>query len=290
MSNGILDIETALRLKGFHFRTPSKVRGYKAGIHKSYYNGISTDFLDHKEYNKGDELKQIDWRLYGRHDRLYVKKFEDEVNMRWCIFIDKSASMGYGENKSTKLNYAKKLSATLAYLLLKQGDSVGLLGFSEKGIEFIPPKAGSSFITPIVDKLESFKPSGTTGIKEPVLKALEAYSSEASFVIVSDFLIEPEAIEESLKLIRNSRKEVSLFHVLHPDEIDFDFRGSVEFEDMETNAKVIVDTGSIRHTYKKRMGEFIERLKQICHENETRYVFSPINKSIENSLIQIADK
>ena len=290
MSNSILDIETALRLKGFYFRTPSKVKGYKAGIHKSYYNGISPDFLDHKEYNKGDELKQIDWRLYGRHDRLYVKKFEDEVNMRWCILIDKSASMGYGENQSTKLNYAKKLSATLAYLLLKQGDSVGLLGFSEHDIEFIPPKAGSPFITPIVDKLESFKPSGTTGIKEPVLKALEAYRSEASFVIVSDFLIEPEDIEESLKLIRNSMKEVSLFHVLHPDEIDFDFRGSVEFEDMETNAKVIVDTDSIRHTYKKRMGEFIERLKLICHENETRYVFSPINKSIENSLIQIADK
>jgi len=290
MSNSILDIETALRLKGFYFRTPSKVKGYKAGIHKSYYNGISPDFLDHKEYNKGDELKQIDWRLYGRHDRLYVKKFEDEVNMRWCILIDKSASMGYGDNKSTKLNYAKKLSATLAYLLLKQGDSVGLLGFSENDVEFIPPRSGSSFITTILDKLESFKPSGTTSIKEPILKALETYSSEASFVIVSDFLIELEAIEESLKLIRHSRKEVSLFHVLHPDEIDFDFRGSVEFQDMETNVKVIVDTGSIRHTYQKRIGEFIERLKLICHENETRYVFSPINKSIENSLIQIADK
>ena len=290
MSNGILDIETALRLKGFHFRTPSKVKGYKAGIHKSYYNGISPDFLEHKEYNKGDELKQIDWRLYGRHDRLYVKKFEDEVNMQWCILVDKSASMGYGENESTKLNYAKKLSATLAYLLLKQGDSVGLLGFSENDIELIPPKSGSPFITQILDKLETFAPSGKTEIKEPVLKALEAYSSNASFVIVSDFLIEHQAIEESLKFINNSKKDVTLFHVLHPDEVDLEFQGSVEFQDMETNEKVIVDTSSIRHTYKKRMGDFIEKLKLICHENETRYVFSPSHKPIEHSLIQIADK
>jgi len=147
-----------------------------------------------------------------------------------------------------------------------------------------------SFVTNSSFKFETFTPSGTTGIKEPVLKALEAYNSDASFVIVSDFLIEPETIEKSLKLIKTSKKEVTLFHILHPDEIDFDFRGSVEFQDMETAAKVIVDTGSIRHTYKKRIGEFIERLKLICHENETRYVFSPINNSIENSLIQIADK
>ena len=290
MSNGILDIETALRLKSFYFRTPSKVRGFKAGIHKSYYTGVSPDFLEHKEYNKGDELKQIDWRLYGRHDRLYVKKFEDEVNMQWCILIDKSASMGYGDNEASKLDYAKRLSATLAYLLLKQGDFVGLLGFSENDAELIPPGAGSNFISPILDKLGALTASGSTEIKEPTLKALEAYKSEASFVIVSDFLIEPEAIEETLKLIRNSRKEVTLFHVLHPDEIDFDFKGSVEFQDMETNSRVIVDTGSIRHTYRKRIGEFIETLKLICLENKTRYVFSPINHSIEHSLMQIVNK
>ena len=290
MSNEILDIETALRLKGFNFRTSSKVSGYKSGIHKSNYTGISPDFLEHKEYNRGDELKQIDWRLYGRHDRLYVKKFEDEVNMRWCILIDTSASMGYGEKEHNKLEYSKKLSATLAYLLLKQGDSVGLVAFSENNIELIPPKAGSYFITPILDKLETLKPSGSTSLKDPVLKALETYRSDASFVIVSDFLPETDTVEQTIKLIRNSRKEVSLFHVLHPDETEFNFRGSIEFEDLETTEKVIVDTGSVRHTYRKRVMEFIEKLKQICHENETRYVLSPTNQTIEKSLIQIADK
>jgi len=290
MSNSILDIETALKLKGFNFRNNSKVRGYKSGIHKSYYNGISPDFLEHTEYNRGDELKQIDWRLYGRHDRLYVKKFEDEVNMRWCILIDKSASMGYGDKGYNKFEYAKRLCATLAYLLLKQGDSVGLVAFSEEDIELIPSRAGSHFITPILDKLETLKPSGSTGLKDPVLKALESYRSDASFVMMSDFLIDSEIVEQSIKLIRNSKKEISLFHVLHPDETEFNFSGSIEFEDLETSEKMIVDTDSLRHTYRKRVMEFIDNLKHICHENETRYVFSPTNQTIEKSLIQIADK
>lgn len=290
MSNSILDIETALRLKNFSFRTSSKVSGYKSGIHKSHYNGISPDFLEHKQYNRGDELKQIDWRLYGRHDRLYVKKFEDEVNMRWCILIDQSASMDYGESNYNKFVYAKKLAATLSYLLLKQGDSVGLIGFSDSGTELIPPRSGSHFITPILEKLNALEPSGKTILEDPLLTALETYRSEASFVIISDFLLDIETIEKSIKLARNSKKEISLFHVLHPDETNFNFSGSIEFEDLESSAKVIVDTGSLRHTYIKRIGEFIAQLKHTCHENEARYVLSPSSDSIEKSLIQIADK
>ncbi|MEM7009573.1 MAG: DUF58 domain-containing protein [Thermodesulfobacteriota bacterium] len=290
MSESLLDIETALRLKRFNFRTSSKVSGYKSGIHKSTYTGISPDFSEHKQYNRGDELKQIDWRLYGRHDRLYVKKYEDEVNMRWCILIDKSASMDYGHGSDNKFGYAKKLAATLSYLLLKQGDAVGLIAFSETGVEQIPPKSGSHFITPILDKLSNLTSSGKTVLEDPVLDALETYRSDASFVIISDFLIETELIEKSITLCRNSSKELSLFHVLHPDETDFDFKGSIEFEDLETSTKVIVDADSLRHTYIKRIGEFIAKLKDICHENESRYVLSPTNQSIERSLIQIADK
>ena len=290
MSNSILDIETALRLKRFNFRTQSRVSGYKSGIHKSHYNGISPDFSEHKQYNPGDELKQIDWRLYGRHDRLYVKKFEDEVNMRWCILIDKSASMNYGENTYNKFQYAKRLAATLAYLLLKQGDSVGLVGFSNTGIELLPPRSGSHFITALLDKISTLEPSGKTDLEEPVVKALETYRSDASFVIISDFLLESEKIAKTIKLARNSKKEISLFHVLHADETQFNFNGSIEFEDLETSAKVIVDTGSLRDTYIKRMADFITNLKDICHENETRYILSPTDHSIEESLIQIADK
>jgi uncharacterized protein (DUF58 family) len=290
MSKEILDIETAIRLKNFNFRTSTKVRAYRSGIHKSSYHGMSPDFMDHKEYNSGDELKQIDWRLYGRHDRLYVKKFEDEVNLNWCILVDSSASMGYGDGSSNKLNYAKTLSATLAYLLLKQGDAVGLSVFSDEGIDLIPPKSGSSKIAPILNRLENIHPSGRTGLKEPVLKTLEAYRSDATFILVSDFLVDVETIEQTVKLIKNSKKELSLFHVLHPDETEFNFSGSIEFEDMETNFKVIADTNSIRQSYRKRVYQFIEDIRHICHENESRYVPAPTNEPIEKPIIHIADK
>ena len=290
MSKEILDIETAIRLKNFNFRISTKVRAYKSGIHKSSYHGMSPDFMDHKEYNRGDELKQIDWRLYGRHDRLYVKKFQDEVNLSWCILVDNSASMGYGDGSSNKLQYAKTLSATLAYLLLKQGDAVGLLIFSDDDMDFVPPKSGSRNIAPILNKLENITPAGRTGLKEPVLKTLEAYRSDASFILVSDFLVDIETIVQTVKLIKNSKKELSLFHILHPDETEFNFTGSIEFEDLETNSKIVTDTDSLRQSYRQRVGEFIENIRRICHENESRYVLAPTNEPIEKPIIQIADK
>lgn len=290
MSNAILDIETASRLKGFYFRTRHSVRGQKSGIHKSLYRGISPDFMEYKEYNPGDELKQVDWRLYGRHDRLYVKKYEDEVNLSWCVLLDKSASMDYGEDDTNKLKYSKRIAATLSYLLLRQGDSVGLGCYSETSSELIPPRSGNSAIMPIVEKLEGSAPEGVTVLKDPVIKALELFRSSATFVIISDFLMETKEIRESLQLARASKKDIILFHVLHPDETDFGFEGSIEFQDMESQDKVIVDTGSIRHTYTKRVGEFLDELRSMCHEYECRYVLCRTDVPIEEPLIEIADK
>ena len=290
MSNGILDIDTASRLKGFYFRTRSSVRGQKSGIHKSLYKGISPDFMEYKEYNKGDELKQVDWRLYGRHDRLYVKKYEDEVNLSWCILLDKSASMDYGEEGSNKLTFSSRLAATLSYLLLRQGDSVGFGCYSDSDSDIIPPRSGNSSIMPILSRLESIESQGKTVLRKPLLEALEVYKSSATFVLISDFLMEPKEIRESLQLLKSSKKDVTLFHVLHPEETDFTFEGSVEFLDMESEDKVIVDTKSIRHTYIKRVREFIDELKDMSHEFECRYVFTRSDASIEEPLIEIADK
>ena len=290
MTNSILDIETASRLKRFYFRSPSRVRGRKAGLHKSLYKGISPDFLEYKEYNRGDELRQVDWRLYGRHDRLYVKKFEDEVNLAWCILVDSSASMGYGEGGSQKLRYSASLAATLAYLLLRQGDAVGAGAFSADGLSVTPPRAGNSYISPLLEMLETLQPSGKTALSEPVYKALEVFKQDASFVIISDLLTEESEIEKSLQMLKAARKDAIIFHVLHDDEAEFSFRGPLEFLDMETDERVIVDTDAVRAGYKKRIMEFTDRLKILCHDYESRYVFSPTSRPFEDSLIEIADK
>lgn len=290
MPEDFIDVKAALKLKGFSFPVLSPVSGQKPGIHKSTHKGVSPDFLEYKEYSEGDELKHIDWRLYGRLDRLYVRKFEDEVNLSWCILIDRSGSMGYGQGERTKLDYAKRLSATLAYLLLKQGDAVGVADFSNDDIDILSSRSGNSNITRIIEKLKSLSASGKTTMKEPVLKAIEKIKTDSAFIIVSDFFTDPDSIEEALKLLRSAKKEVFAFHVLHPDEIDFNFEGSIEFEDMEDELKILADAESIREIYRRKLTDFIQRLKRICHENRTQYIFSPTNLPIEDTLIQIAIK
>lgn len=290
MPEDIIDVKAALKLKGFSFRVLSQVMGRKPGIHKSTHKGVSPDFLEYKEYSEGDELKHIDWRLYGRLDRLYVRKFEDEVNLSWCILIDTSGSMGYGQDGHTKLDYAKRLSATLSYLLLKQGDAVGVADFSDSEIDILSSRSGNSNINRIVEKLKGLDASGKTAIKEPSLMAVEKIKTDSAFVIVSDFFTDLDSTEEAFKLLRSARKEVFAFHVLDPDEINFNFNGSIEFEDMEDETKVLVDAESIKETYQKKMSAFILRLKQICQENRAQYIFSPTSLPIEDSLIQIAAK
>jgi uncharacterized protein (DUF58 family) len=290
MPKDIVDIEAALKLKGFSFRISSRVRGLRTGIHKSFHRGISLDFMEYKEYSQGDELKQIDWRLYGRLDRLYVKKFEDEVNLNWCILIDRSGSMGYASKETSKLDYAVRLSATLAYLLLKQGDGVGITDFSDKDVDIILPRPGTAILTSIVERLKSLSPGGKGALKEAVLKIIERIKMDSVFILVSDFLMDLELIEESIKLIRAAGKDAIAIHVLDPDEIDFNFDGSIEFEDMEEDIKVLIEAGDFRDIYRKRVEEFIQKLKLICHENRSRYVLSPSNTPIEDALIRISDK
>ena len=290
MPKDIVDTEATLKLEGFSFRISPRVRGLRAGIHKSFHKGISPDFMEYKEYSQGDELRHIDWRLYGRLDRLYVKKFEDEVNLNWCVLIDKSGSMGYASKETSKFDYAIRLSATLAYLLLKQGDGVGVTDFSDGSVDVILPRSGTANLTPIVEKLKSLSPGGKGALKEAVLKTIERIKMDSVFVLISDFLMDFEPIEESIKLIRAAGREAIAIHVLDPDEIDFNFDGSIEFEDMEEDIKVLVDTGGFRNIYRKRVEEFIQKLKFICHKNRSRYVLSPSNAPIEDVLIQISNK
>ena len=290
MSEALIDVNASLRLRGFSFRIFPRIKGFRSGIHKSVYKGISPDFVEYKEYSQGDDLRHIDWRLYGRLDRFYVRKFEDEVNLNWWILIDASGSMGYISRESSKLDYAKRLAATLTYLLIKQGDAVGIVDFCDDNIAILPPRSGNPALNAILTRLDSLTASGKADIKEPINRAIEKTRADSCLVIISDLLIDLNLIEESLKLLRSSNKEAIFFHILDRDEIEFEFDGSIEFEDMEDETTILVDAGNIRKTYRNRVQAFIDRVKQICHENESRYVLSPTYSPIEEVLMQIAQK
>jgi len=290
MSEDLIDLQATSRLRAFSFRIPPNIKGTRTGIHKSVHKGISPDFLEYKEYSRGDDLKHVDWRIYGRLDRLYVKKYEDEVSLNWCILIDRSASMEYGSTVLSKLDFAKRLSATLAYLILKQGDAVGIADFWDKSIQLLPPRSGHRALTEILAKLVSLKPYGKTIFEEPINTAIEKIKGDTVIVIVSDFLIDLNSIKNSLKLLRSSKKEVILFHVLDRDEFEFEFRGSIEFNGMEEEKKILVDANSIRKSYKRNLKEFLRKLEVICFENQSKYVFSPTYSPIGDVLIQIANR
>ncbi len=290
MLKTIIDTEAALRLKGFSFIVPSRVKGQKAGIHKSYYKGSSPNFMEYKEYNSGEDIKQIDWRLYGRLDRLYVRNYEDEVNLIWNLLVDTTASMGYGEEGNTKLDYAKTLAGTLTYLLLKQGDAVGIMDIGSNDSHFISPRAGMGHINPIVDKLEITRASGSTDLYKSVLKSLEVFRANSAIVIFSDLLTEITELENSFNLLKASKKDVFIFHILHRDEIEFEFNGALEFHDMEDHRKLIVDTESIRNTYKSKIMNFVNEIKELCYQSGFTYVLTSPHRPVEDSLIEIAYK
>ncbi len=290
MSEGLIDIGAVFRLRNFTFRVPSRFKGVRVGIHKSLHRGVSPDFLEYKEYSQGDDIRHIDWRLYARLDRLYVKKYEDEVSINWCLLIDRSGSMGYGSSDECKLEFARRLAATLAYLLIKQGDSVGVADFADDEMDFLTPRFGTPALTPIIEKLKSLSPSGDTNFRDPIQKIIDRTNANTVFFLISDFLTDLPSIEETLKLIRSSRKGVITLHVLDKEEIDFNFYGSIEFEGMEEKRKILVDAKSIRKSYRKKIEEFIKNLELICHQNNSKYLLSPTHYPIEDVLIQIATK
>ncbi len=198
--------------------------------------------------------------------------------------------MGYGAEGATKLDYARRLAATLSYLLLRQGDAVGAGVFSGEGVDVIPPRAGNPSIAPILDMLGSASPAGGTALSDPVARALEVYRRDSAFVIVSDLLTDEADIRKCLQMLNAAGRDAVFFHVLHEDETEFSFRGSFEFEDMENGQKIIVDAGEVRNNYIQRMRQFMDTLRKTCHEYESRYVFAPTSRPVEEPLILIADK
>ena len=290
MAAEIIDKEAVSRLRNITFRLAPRVRGAKVGVHRSLLRGISHNFLEYKEYSYGDELKHIDWRVYGRLDRFYVKKFEDEVNFTWFILLDKSNSMSYGSGDITKLDYAVRLSATLAYLLLRQGDSVGVVDFSSGQGNVVVPRAGMNHLEPILVGLSSVNPGGKTSFIEPVAQAAEKIKTDTAFILISDFFTDTDSLKEAMRLLSAVGKGIALLHVVDRNEIEFNFEGFIEFEDMEEEIKVPVDAKDIKETYIKRMNDFIETIKLMCLECGAYYIPSPLNLPTEEVLLNLAYK
>jgi len=272
MASKFLDAATVARLSNMDVRARAVVEGFVAGMHKSPYKGFSVEFAEHRQYMPGDPLKTVDWKVYGKSDRFYVKEFEEETNLRAYLVLDGSASMGFGSGEVTKFDYARYLSAALAYLMIRQQDSVGALLFDSEIRTFIPPRSAGQHLHVILSELEKAKPASTTGLASTLHRLAERVTRRGLVVLMSDLFDEQEDVLNALRHFRHKRNEVVVFHVLDRREREFDFPREAIFRDVETEDEMLVRPWEIRKEYRGAVSDWIDRYRNVCREIGVDYV------------------
>jgi len=288
MSNGeksYFDPRVLAGISNLYLRARWVVEGMMSGIHRSRAKGFSVEFEEHREYSPGDEIRRIDWKALGKFDRYFIKEYEDETNLRAYLLLDTSASMDYASNGVTKFDYGCTLTASLAYLILKQQDAAGLVTFSNRIEAFIPPKAKRDYLTQILQALESRGPSGETNVSKILEEIAAQVKRRGLVVLVSDLLDDAEAVLKGLRLFRFKGNDVIVFHLLDPAELELPFDGNILFEDIEeANLRVSADPRVIRQTYRQVVQDFIDRMRKQCHDDAIDYQLISTSTPLDQAL------
>jgi len=253
-----LDPAVLARLGTLELRARTIVEGFLAGLHRSPFKGFSVEFAEYRQYLPGDDLATIDWKVYARTDRHYVKKFEEETNLGCHILLDVSASMGYGSGAMTKLEYSSCLAASLAYLMNRQRDAVGLTAFDDRIVTMLPASARPGHLRSVLLTLDRLRLGSTTNVSKPLHQLADNMSKRGMVVLISDLLDEPERVIRGLKHFQFRGTDVIVFQVLDRDEIEFPFDRATRFEDLETSQEVTAVPIVVREEYLRRIGSLID--------------------------------
>ena len=284
-----LDPFVLARLANLQLRAQSIVEGFVAGLHPSPTRGHSLEFAQHREYAFGDELKYIDWKVYGRSDRFFVKQFEEETNLRVHLLLDASGSMAFQGKKSafSKYDYGATLAASLAYLTLRQQDSVGLSCLARERAKVIPPRSSLHHLYVLLEELEAVKPGGETLLSEGLSALAHRLQKRSLVILISDLLDDPEPLFKSLKFLRFKKHEVVVLHLLDGDEYDFSYSGTIQFDSLEKPEHVVMETDSYRKEYLRMIREFIENTRVALRNSGIQYVFATTRESPDLILRQV---
>ncbi|MBL8797860.1 MAG: DUF58 domain-containing protein [Planctomycetia bacterium] len=261
------------------------VEGFLAGVHKSPYKGFSAEFAEHRQYYPGDEIRHIDWRVWGKTDRHYVKEYEEETNLKAYLLVDASGSMAYRGRHASKFDYARYVAASLAYLMLHQRDAVGLAIHDHRARPPLAPRAHSKHLLRLVHALEQTQPGGETSLA-PLWHQLAAQMKQRGLVVIlSDCFDDLPALFRALRRLRHRRHEVILFHVLAPEEVEFPFQKWTQFRDLEAPAqKLLVDPLQLRRAYLKNFAEFQEELRSQTGRMQIDYHPMRTDEPVERAL------
>ncbi|MBD3297323.1 MAG: DUF58 domain-containing protein [candidate division Zixibacteria bacterium] len=285
-----LNPETISKLKSMEMKARLVVEGFITGLHKSPYHGFSVEFAEHRQYMPGDPIRDIDWKVYAKSDRYYVKQFEEETNLKSYILLDTSASMSYTSAKVSKFVYAANLAAALAFLMLKQRDAVGLVTFDERVRQFVPPKSASVHLHALLTTLAGVEPQARTETGIALHEMAERIKRRGLIIVLSDLWDDPSRILTGLKHFRHRKHEVIVFHVLDPTEREFNFPEEALFRDMETGEEISTLPWQIRSEYQRTLGEHVDRYRRECRQAFVDYV--PIDTSMpyDNALFTYLGK
>jgi uncharacterized protein (DUF58 family) len=280
------DPSVLAKLKNLYVRARFVVDGVMVGIHPSRAKGFSSDFEGHRQYSQGDDVRHIDWKTYGKFDRYFVKEYREATNLRGYIFLDVSSSMSYASNGWSKFDYGSTLAASLAYLMLKQQDSVGLITFSNKIEKMIPPKATPGHLFAILKELEERKPDGETSAGSVLQELAGSFKRKGLIILISDLLDKPEEVVRGLKQFRSRGSDVMVFHVLDRDELEFPFEEPTIFRDLEEDLKLLTDPRSVRSAYLKTVHSLIEGYREACAAHLVDYSLFNTSIGLDRALVR----
>jgi len=267
-----LDPETVSKLKGMEMKARMVVEGFIAGLHKSPYHGFSVEFAEHRQYMPGDNIRDIDWKVYAKSDRFYIKQYEEETNLKGYLLLDCSKSMAYQSGERiTKLDYAGLLCGALSYMMLRQRDAVGLVSFDQSIRRYIPPRSKSGHLHVLLNEVASQEPSNETDISIALHEMAERIKRRGLVIIMSDLLDEAEKIISGLRHFRYNNHEVIVFHILDPRERDFAFPQEAVFKDMETGEEMTTLPYQIKKHYKHAVKAFSDEIASACRQSNIDY-------------------
>ena len=276
--------QALMAIRNLEMRARIVVEGFWNGLHRSPYHGFSVEFTEYRQYSPGDDPRYLDWRLYARSDRYYIKKFEDETNLRCHLLVDGSRSMAYGSLAYTKAEYANTLAATLGYFLHQQGDAIGVLTFDEQIRDYLPARQRRGHLRQLMLLLE--KPAGgrSTDLTAPLQRIVELVRKRGLMVFISDLLAPIETLEKNIGNLVACGHEVLLFHVLDPAELKFDFNKASLFLDVESERDLYIDPAAARKEYQRKLQEHLAAARKTCEHLGATYHLLSTDKPLELAL------